>query len=91
MKIYSYSYILLGILGASIGESLLASLHIEDPLSVGLSMGASAHGIGTAALSLNPLQFASSVVSMTLTGLWTIILLSYKPLRSQLIRLSTSF
>ena len=69
----------------------MSLLSIEDPLCIGLSMGSSAHGIGTAALSLNPIQFASSVVSMTLTGLWTIILLSYKPLRSQLIRISTNF
>lgn len=78
--------VLTGIVGASIGETLLKSLSVDDPICVGLSMGASAHGIGTAAIATNPVAFASSVVSMTLTGLWTVVLLSQEPIRSRLIK-----
>lgn len=36
-------------------------------------------------MAYDPLKFAAAVVSMTLTGLWTVVLLSYAPIRNRLI------
>ncbi|KAJ1441522.1 LrgB-like family-domain-containing protein [Ochromonadaceae sp. CCMP2298] len=80
--------VLTGIVGASFGESILSAVGVEDPLSMGVSIGASAHGLGTAALTSHPYKFAAAVVSMTLTGLWTVALLSLPPARSVLTRLA---
>eukprot|EP00596_Hydrurales_sp_CCMP1899_P005217 CAMPEP_0119034660 /NCGR_PEP_ID=MMETSP1177-20130426/1670_1 /TAXON_ID=2985 /ORGANISM="Ochromonas sp, Strain CCMP1899" /LENGTH=720 /DNA_ID=CAMNT_0006992265 /DNA_START=152 /DNA_END=2311 /DNA_ORIENTATION=+ len=66
----AFVVVVTGVLGASLGESFLELIGIKDPISVGLSMGASAHGLGTAAVSYDPVKFAAAVVSMTLTGLW---------------------
>ena len=74
--------VLTGVLGASLSEKILARLEIKDPLSVGLAVGASSHGIGTATLANEPLKFSASVVSMSLTGLWTVALLSNNALRN---------
>ena len=76
--------VLTGVLGASISENVLSWLNINDPLSVGLAVGGSSHGIGTASLVEEPKKFASSVVSMTLTGLWTVCLLSNPSLRNKI-------
>jgi len=81
--------VLTGIVGASVGELLLNKANVVDPLAVGLSIGASAHGLGTAAVAYDPVKFAAAVVSMTLTGLWTVSMLSVTPLRNQLIKMST--
>ena len=51
-------------------------------------MGASAHGLGTAALSYDPVKFAASVVSMTLTGVWTVAMLVHPGVRSHLLQLA---
>merc|ERR1711968_208440 len=77
--------VLSGVLGASCSETILSTLKIQDPLSVGLSTGASSHGIGTASLVNEPKKFASSVVSMTLTGLWTVCFLANPNIRAKLI------
>lgn len=81
--------VLSGVLGASCSETILSTLKIQDPLSVGLSTGASSHGIGTASLVNEPKKFASSVVSMTLTGLWTVCFLASPNLRAKLIDIAS--
>ena len=43
-----------------------------------------------AAVASNPIKFASAVVAMTLTGLWTVAILSVPSLRTQLVNLSLS-
>lgn len=58
----------------------------KDDLQLGIAMGASAHGLGTAALVQEPSVFAIGVVSMTLTGLWTIMLLSKPQVRQFILR-----
>ena len=61
-----------------------------DPISTGLAVGASAHGLGTAALaSQSPLKFAAAVVSMSLTGVWTVALLAVPAVRAALLALAT--
>lgn len=82
-----------GLLGASFGKAWLSFLGFkekEDDITVGLAIGASAHGLGSASLVNEPIQFASSIVAMTLTGLFTIVLLSIKPLKHLLISIATN-
>lgn len=73
-----------GIFGSITSESILTKLNVKDPVSIGLSVGASSHGIGTATLAKDPIKFSASIVSMTLTGLWTVLLLAIPYLRSLL-------
>lgn len=80
---------LTGILGATFGPQLLEKLGVKSPLAVGLSVGSSAHGVGTAALAEDPVKFASSVLAMTLTGLWTVGLLVYPPSRKIALKLAS--
>jgi putative effector of murein hydrolase len=79
--------VLTGMLGASFGEAILTKLGVKEDISVGLSIGASAHGLGTAALTKSATKFSSAVVSMSLTGLWTVALLSIKPLQNLLLKI----
>lgn len=74
-----------GWLGSSFGQLWLESLKIEDPLSVGLSIGACSHGLGAASLSDDSVKFSAAIVSMTLTGLFTVLLLSFYPIRKLLL------
>eukprot|EP01038_Epipyxis_sp_PR26KG_P009956 gene9956-13389_t len=84
----AFLVVLTGIFGASFGESYLKSIGVDDPLSVGLAVGSSAHGLGTSALAYDAQKFASAVVSMTLTGLWTVALISNNTIRKQLIKIA---
>ena len=84
----AFVVVVTGILGASLGESLLKAVGIDEPVSVGLAIGAGAHGLGSAAVAHDPVKFASAVVSMTLTGLWTVALLSSAQIRDKLIRMT---
>ena len=59
-----------------------------DQVSVGLAMGAAAHGLGAAAVAGEPLKFASAIVSMSLTGVWTVALLAVPAVRAALLRLA---
>ena len=84
----AFLVVITGILGASFAEKILSIFNVSDPISVGLSMGSSAHGLGTAALSYDAKKFSASVVSMTLTGVWTVILLLLAPFREILVNLA---
>eukprot|EP01036_Dinobryon_divergens_P028068 gene28068-36955_t len=82
--------VLTGIIGASFGDSFLNWIGVRDPVAIGLSLGSSAHGLGMAAVASNPIKFASAVVAMTLTGLWTVAILSVPSFRNNLVKLSLS-
>ena len=84
----AFVVVITGILGASLGESLLESVGVKEPVSVGLAVGAGAHGLGAAAMASDPVKFASAVVSMTLTGLWTVALMSCAPILKGLVKLT---
>ena len=84
----AFVVVITGIFGASLGESLLESIGVKEPVSVGLAVGGGAHGLGTAAMAHDPVKFASAVVSMTLTGLWTVALLSLEPVRTRIVSLA---
>jgi len=68
--------ILTGIVGATLGSSLLNLLRITDWRARGFGMGVAAHGIGTArALQVNEVAGAFSGLAMGLNGLATAVLL----------------
>jgi putative effector of murein hydrolase len=68
--------ILTGILGASIGTSVLRIIGVVDPRATGFAMGVASHGIGTArALELGETEGAFAGLAMGLNGLLTAIAL----------------
>eukprot|EP01035_Chromulina_nebulosa_P017893 gene17893-23510_t len=76
--------VLTGLFGAAFGQLFLNVIKTDDPLSVGLAMGAAAHGLGASSLANEPEKFSGAIVSMTLTGLFTVILLSIESFRNLL-------
>jgi putative effector of murein hydrolase len=77
--------VLTGLLGANAGAARLASYGVSDPVSKGLAMGASAHGIGTASLAEEPESLAFAAVAMALTGVMTTVLVTVPPVRASLL------
>lgn len=78
-----------GLLGASMGSRLLDMLKVESPVTRGLTMGASAHGLGTAALAASePQAFPFAAISMALTGALTTALVSLGPVKVLLKKLA---
>ena len=69
------SIMITGIFGNAAGEWILKLFRIKNPVAVGLALGTSAHAIGTAkALELGEIQGAMSSLSITVTGLLTVII-----------------
>ncbi len=67
--------VLVGVLGALIGPSLLRFLGVRDRYAFGLAMGAAAHVVGTArAREEGPVEEAASAAAMALHGLLTVVL-----------------
>ena len=77
--------VLTGLLGANAGAARLASYGVSDPVSKGLAMGASAHGIGTASLAEEPEPLAFAAMAMALTGVMTTVLVTLPPVRAALL------
>lgn len=77
-----------GLLGANLGRALLTLARVNDPVVRGLAMGASAHGLGTAAMGEEPESLPFSALAMTMVGVLSSILVSVGPLRSVLIRIA---
>ncbi|MGL4292789.1 MAG: LrgB family protein [Bacteroidales bacterium] len=66
--------VLCGIIGAIAGPLVHKLLHIKSPIAKGLSMGAAAHGLGTAkAMEIGALEGAISGLSIGLMGIMTSI------------------
>ena len=66
--------VLCGIIGAVAGPTVHKLLRIKDPIAQGLSMGAAAHGLGTArAMEIGALEGAISGLSIGLMGVMTSI------------------
>ena len=57
-----------GIIGASLCGPIMKLLAVRDPLSIGLTMGGSAHGIGAAALIVGPSSSTPSSMTTPLTS-----------------------
>ena len=64
-----------GMFGATINHKLLEALKIKNNIAIGLSIGASSHGLGTSVCaSKNALQLAIGGASIGLTGIATSLL-----------------
>ena len=64
-----------GMFGATINHKLLEALQVKNNIAIGLSIGASSHGLGTSVCaSKNALQLAIGGASIGLTGIATSLL-----------------
>ena len=69
--------VLTGIFGAVVSPALLKLFRIDEPIAMGLSMGAAAHGIGTArAVEMGSLHGAIAGLAIALMGLITALIIS---------------
>ena len=69
--------VITGIFGAVVAPSILKLFRIEEPIAMGLSMGAAAHGIGTArAVEIGTLHGAIAGLAIALMGVVTAIMIS---------------
>jgi len=67
--------IVVGVLGAIFGQTYLKLIGVNDPKSVGLSLGATAHALGTASISERGPDFSAfGGLGMALNGVITAIL-----------------
>ncbi len=67
--------VITGLLGAIIGEWLLARIHVRSTLARGAAFGVGAHAIGTAhAHQANPAEGALAGLVMVLTGILNVLL-----------------
>lgn len=70
--------IITGVLGNIIGEVVCKIFKIEEPISKGLAMGASAHAIGTArAIEMGEIEGAMSGLAVAVSGVITVIFASF--------------
>lgn len=64
-----------GILGGIIGPWILRILKVDSKIAIGLALGASAHGLGTArAMEIGALEGAISGLAIGIMGLMTALL-----------------
>lgn len=69
--------VITGIFGAVVAPSILKLFRINEPIAMGLSMGAAAHGIGTArAVEMGTLHGAIAGLAIALMGVITAIMIS---------------
>jgi len=80
--------VLTGVLGASIGASVMSKLGIRNPAARGMGIGAAAHGLGTAAFKNEETAFPFGAISMALTACASTVLVSIPPIRQALITLA---
>lgn len=79
---------LTGLIGANVGRVLLTILKVKDPVVRGLALGASAHGLGTAAMAEERDALPFAALAMTLVGVLSTILVAISPFRKLLLRLA---
>lgn len=79
---------LTGLLGANVAASLLSVARVKDPVVRGLSVGASAHGLGTAAMGDEGSAFPFAALAMTLVGVFSTVLVAWAPFRALLLRVA---
>lgn len=67
-----------GICGAALAPGFLRLLRVEDPMAAGVAIGTASHGIGTArALQMGKVQGAMSGVAIGVSGLITVLLVTF--------------
>ena len=66
------------VVGAALAPGFLKLLRVEDPMAAGVAIGTASHGIGTArALQLGKVQGAMSGVAIGVSGIITVLLLTF--------------
>jgi len=80
--------VLTGLIGANFGRLLLDIFKIRDPAARGIATGASAHGLGTAAIAAEPDAFPFAAITMALVGLISSLLVLTPPVRILLLRIA---
>jgi len=65
-----------GLLVANFGRAVLDALRVTQPVCRGLVMGASGHGLGTAAMAAEPEAFPFAAIAMALNAALSTVLVS---------------
>jgi len=81
--------VLTGIFGGTFGSRILTAVGIEDPISRGIGIGASAQGLGVASMSNEKEAFPFAAVSMILTAVAATCMVSIPSVKDILINLAT--
>lgn len=81
--------IISGIFGGTIGTRILNKLNISDPVSRGLSIGASAQSVGVVSVSVEKESFPFAAISMILTAICATTLVSIPVVREMLVNIAT--
>jgi len=71
-----------GLIGANFGASILDAVGIKDAVARGLSIGAAAHGLGTASFSNEKDAFPFAAIGMALTASFCTVLVSVPTIKS---------
>ena len=67
--------VITGILGAVAAPLLLKIFRIKNPIAAGVGLGAASHAVGTSkALELGEVEGAMSGISLSISGILTVIL-----------------
>jgi putative effector of murein hydrolase len=80
--------VLTGLFGATFGARILDACGIRDNVARGLSLGASAHGLGTAALNNEPEAFPFAGIAMALTASAATIVVHVPVLKKLLLQIA---
>jgi putative effector of murein hydrolase len=80
--------VLTGVFGANFGATILTALGIKDPVARGLGIGASAHGLGTAAFANEKDAFPFAAIAMALTASAATVVVSIPFFRRILLQLA---
>lgn len=82
--------ILSGLFGSTVGVLTLNKLKITDPVSRGLSIGASAQSVGVASISNETEAFPFAAISMILTAVSATTLASIPVVKEMLVEIATA-
>ncbi|MGX7349187.1 LrgB family protein [Dolosicoccus paucivorans] len=64
-----------GVIGATIGDTILKAFKITDPVAQGIALGTSAHAVGTSkAIQMGEIQGSMAGLSIIVTGLAVVLL-----------------
>lgn len=75
-----------GVVGATIGDTVLKVFKITDPVAQGIALGTSAHAVGTSkAIQMGDIQGSMAGLSIIVTGLAVVLLAPVVPLLMQLL------
>lgn len=80
--------VLTGIFGATYGARILDSMGINDPVTRGLGIGASAQGLGVASMANEKEAFPFAAISMVLTAVACTVLVSIPSVKEMILNIA---